>query len=440
LKALLRLAGPIVGAQVGFMAMGVVDTVVAGPLGAAPLAALAVGNIAFFTIFVGAHGIVLSLDAFIAQAIGAGRQDDAARGMVQGLWLAAAMTPPAIGVMLLVPWILGRSGYTPEQVDAIRGYLIPLLPGVLPGLIFTAFRSGFAAAQRPNPPLLVVLVANVLHAALDIGLAEGRFGLPALGVSGIAWSTTISRFLMVAALAPYWALHPSMAALRTREWSPQPPILKRLLGIGLPIGAVLVAEVGAFGAVGVLMGLKGEAPLAGHQVALNATALLFMVPLGIGAAASVRCGQARGSGDPLAVRRAGWTALSVGTAYAIVSGVFLVLCSGPITSAYRVPDDVRPFAMSFLAIAAGFQWGDCTQAVGNGVLRGLGETRAPLLFGLLGYAVLALPLGYLGSFVLSDDPDWLWWGLAVGLGTVAVADVAWFRRVVRRLPAAPPST
>ena len=431
--ALWTLEWPIVLAQVGFMFMGVVDTVFAGPLGAESLGALAIGNISFFALFVFGAGTLRSLDAYVSQAFGASNLDDCANGLAQAHWIALGLTPPIAAAVLLVPSVLDAIGYEAELVSITRQYIVPSVWGLPVGLFFAAYRSFLSAVNVTVPIMFAAVAANICNLGLDWLLIDGKLGAPALGVVGISWSTAACRGVMFSVLASTVALHPALGNFPTVWRRPDPLVIKSLLRVGVPVGLTIFAEVGAFGCVGVLMGLKGALPLAAHQIALNVISLLFMVPLGISSGVAVRCGQALGAGSVEAVERAGRTALIVGVGYAFLSASLLWFFRFPIARLYGVTDDVLELAVVFLGVAAWFQIADVLQVMGNGILRGLGDTRLPLVFTIIGHGCLGVPLGALGAFVITDDPVWMWHGLTVGLGVVAVLGVLRFRWQVRQL-------
>ena len=432
-RALWTLAWPIVLAQVGFMFMGVVDTIFAGPLGAHALGSLAIGNIGFFALFVIGAGTMRSLDAWVSQAWGAGRLDDCARGLAQSHWLAVILTPPLAVLMLAIPSGLDLLGYEPVLARTAEEYLRPLVWGLPAALLFAAYRSFLSAVNITVPIVIAAVVSNGANWVLDWLLIDGKLGAPALGVIGIAWSTAACRFVMFAILALTLILHPALRRFPSVLRPPDPALLLHLAAIGLPVGLAVFAEVASFGGVGVLMGLKGAVPLAAHQVALNVTALLFMVPLGLSSGAAVRCGQALGAGDPAAVSRAGNTALLTAVGYAALSAGTLLLFREPIARLYRVTDDVLGLAVTFLGVAAVYQLADSLQVMANGVLRGLGDTRLPLVFTIVGYLLIGMPVGWYGAFHATDDPVWLWHGLTVGLSIVAVLALLRFRWQVGHL-------
>ncbi len=433
LRKLWALAAPICITQVAFVSMGVVDTVVAGPLGADALAGLALGNTLYFGFLIFGKGLLMSLDTWVSQAYGAGRHEDVGAGLAQGLWLAVLVTPVLSVAMLAIIPTLGGVGYDPALCTLAEAYLGPLMWGVLPAMLFAAYRSALAAVDVTRPVMYVAIVANVANYGLDLWFVTGGLGLPPLGVEGLAWSTTLCRlvlFLPTAFIWHRWVGNRFGNVFRR----PDPRLLKALAAIGIPVGLQYLLEVWCFSGATILMGAKGEVPLAAHQIALNVTSLVFMVPLGISAAAAVRCGQTLGAGDTGGVARAGWTAFGSGLVVACATATCLAVFPEWITSVYSPPPEVAALAVSFLGIAAVFQVVDATQAIGVGVLRGLADTRFSLGVVVVGYGAVGLPLGYWLAFVGGDEPQGLWWGLVAGLSTVAFTLLWRFRRLLRSLP------
>jgi len=419
-KALWKLAFPIIVAQVGFFGMGLVDTLLVGPMGAEALSALALGNTFFFGIMILGIGLMMGLDPWVSQAYGAGKLDQCSRGLVQGCWLAVIATPPLVLAMTAVPWVLELAGYDPHMLDLARTYLGPLRWAVLPGLLFATYKSYISAVSITRPLLWVALLANITNFSLDLWFVHGGLGVEPMGVQGVAWSTTFCRIVLFAPLFLMVRYSPTFARFPTVAWRPDPRLLKTLCAVGLPVGLQYLIEVGCFSTATVLLGIKGTTYLAAHQVALNIAALFFMVALSLGAAGSVRVGQNLGAGDLPAMRRAGWTALGSGLSYALISSTLIFLFAEQLVDLYRVEGSVQRIAVQFLAVAAIFQLGDSLQAVAVGVLRGLADTRVPLLMILGSYWFVAIPVGVLGAFYLDDDPMWIWYGLAIGLCLVAL--------------------
>ena len=418
-KALWKLAFPIIVAQVGFFGMGLVDTLLVGPMGAEALSALALGNTFFFGIMILGIGLMMGLDPWVSQAFGAGKLDQCSHGLVQGCWLALLATPPLVLAMTAVPWLLGLAGYDPHMLELARTYLEPLRWAVLPGLLFATYKSYISAVSITRPLLWVALLANIANFLLDLWFVNGGLGLAPMGVRGVAWSTSFCRIVLFAPLFLMVRYSPTFARFPKVPLRPNLRLLKALCAVGLPVGLQYLVEVGCFSTATVLLGIKGSTYLAAHQVALNVAALFFMVALSLGAAGSVRVGQNLGAGDLPAMRRAGWTALGSGMGYALISGTLIFLFAEQLVNLYRVEDTVQRIAVQFLAVAAVFQLGDSIQAVAVGVLRGLADTRIPLVMILTSYWFVAIPIGVVGAFYLGDDPIWVWYGLAIGLCLVA---------------------
>ncbi len=435
LRALFKLATPIVIAQVGMVSMGVVDTLLVGPMGAQPLAALALGNMVYFGLLITGIGLMMSLDAHVSQAYGRGDLAGARRGLTQAMWLAAAYTPVLFVLMTAVPPLLLAVGYDADLTNGMRDYLYPMRWGILPALWFVAHRSFMSAVDVTKPLLISAALANVANYGLDVWLIEGGFGVAPKGVVGVAWATAICRVVL---LAPLWVIVRHTARFRRfplpASLAPDWTLIRKLVRVGAPVGLQYGAEVATFGACALMMGLLSADALAAHQVALNVIATLFMVPLGLGAAGSVRTGQAFGGGDPHGVRVAGWTAIGVSFVYSLATAAMLALIPGAIASLYRLEPSVDLLATELLVIAAFFQVGDSVQATATGVLRGLGDTRMPFVLVFAANAFVAIPMGFLGGVYLQRDPHWIWYGLGLGLILVAIGLVWRFALQTRHVP------
>jgi len=432
-KALWKLAFPIIISQVGFFGMGLVDTLLVGPMGAEELSALALGNTFFFGIMILGIGLMMGLDPWVSQAFGAGRLDQCSRGLVQGCWLAVIATLPMVAAMSAVGPLLGALGYDPHMLELATEYLGPLRWAVLPGLLFATYKSYISAVSITRPLLWVALLANLFNLGLDLWFINGGLGVPPLGVQGVAWSTSACRLVLFVPLFLLVRYSAAFDRFPKVDWRPDPKLLRTLAGVGLPVGLQYLVEVGCFSAATVLLGIKGTSVLAAHQVALNLAALFFMVALSLGAAGSVRVGQKLGAGDLPAMRRAGWTALGSGFGYALLSTAAIFLFAEQLVGLYRVDGEVFRLAVQFLAVAAIFQLGDSVQAVAVGVLRGIADVRIPLLLILASYWLVAIPTGVAGAFLLGEDPMWIWYGLAIGLCLVACLLVSRFHWMSTRV-------
>ncbi|HET7132365.1 MAG TPA: MATE family efflux transporter, partial [Gammaproteobacteria bacterium] len=382
LLALLRLAAPIVLIQVGMMLMGVVDTIMVGGVSAAALAAAALGNLYFWIISALGVGVLMALDPIVAQALGA--RDDLAvtRGVQRGLLLAALLAIPLSLALSTAGPVLEAVREPEAVVPAAAGYVHRAIPGLWPMLAFVALRQTLQAHRRTAPIVVTIVLANLLNGLLNYLWIYGHGGFPALGVLGSAWATTVSRWFMAALLLVLgWRqLERHFRRLAPGVFDVQ--ALGRMLKIGGPIGAQMMVESGVFGTVALLMGWLGVVQVAAHQVAINLASLTFMVPLGVSSAAAVIVGHAVGRGDPAAVRRGTLAALAVGAGFMAVMAAVLVAVPKPLARLYTADPDVLALTVVLLPIAGVFQVFDGLQVVSLGLLRGLGDTRVPVIAGL----------------------------------------------------------
>jgi MATE family multidrug resistance protein len=417
--ALVRLGLPIIVVQVGMMAMGMVDVMMIGHLSGEALAAVALGNLYVWGLVIFGNGVLLAIDPVLAQGFGAGDRTALTRGMQRGLVLALAMSVPAALLALPVQPVLEALGQPAALIPDACDYVLTSIPGIFPFLAFVLLRQSLQALSRTRPIVLTIVFANIANAGLNWLLIFGNLGFPALGVSGCAWATVGARWLMaVLLLASAWpALGGYLRPWQRESFSLQP--LLRMLRLGVPIGLQLQLEMGAFAATALFMGWIGATELGGHQVALTLASFSFMMPLGLSSAAAVRVGYAIGRQDALAARRAAFAALAIGAA--IMAGFGVVFLSAPRALASLFTEDagVLALAVTLLPIAGVFQVFDGLQVVANGVLRGAGDTRAPMLINLLGFWLVGVPVGLALAFPLGLGPVGLWWGLVAGLGSVA---------------------
>ena len=430
LREMARLAAPAVLVQVGIMTMGVVDTIMAGHISAAALAAVALGNLYVFNALVFGMGVLMALDPIVAQAVGA-RDDAGIASALQRAVLIAGALSVVVGAALWPGELLFAALRQPADVvpDA-AAYARASIPGVLPFYLFVVFRQTLQAFGRMAPIVAVVLGANVLNAGLNWVLMLGHLGAPRLGPVGSAWSTTISRWAMATGLlvAGWPALRGYLRPLAPRALAGGP--LVRTLALGLPIGAQYLLEGGAFGAITLMAGLFGTTALAGHEITLNLASLTFMVPLGVAGAGSVLVGRAVGAGDAASARLHAAASLLYGVGFMAVSAVLLVAAPAAIARLYTRDAAVIAVAAALIPIAGLFQLFDGGQVVASGILRGSGDTRTPLAANLAGFWVVGIPLGAWLAFSLGAGPAGLWWGVAAGLAAVS-ALLVW--RVRRRL-------
>jgi MATE family multidrug resistance protein len=437
LGALVRFALPVATVQVGMMSMGVVDTIMVGRVSALDLAAVAIGHLYFFGVAVFGMGVLYALDPVISQAVGAGDSVGIARGVQRGLLLALALS--LLTMVLLIPAgpVLLALGQPTDIVPTAGRYALGLIAGVFPFYGFIVLRQSLQAMSRVRAILIVVIVANFVNVGLNWILIYGNLGSPALGAVGSAWATSASRwFMMLALLVAGWPLlAPYLRELRPEALATGP--LARLFRVGAPVGVQQWLEFGVFGAAGLLMGLLGAIALASHQIALQLAALTFMVPVGVAQATSVLVGQAVGRGDPAAARRSAGAGLLVGVGFMAFTALMFLLIPGPLAGAFTDDPDVIRAVMLLLPIAGVFQVFDGLQVVASGALRGVGDTRVPMLVNLVGFWAVGLPFSAWLGFGLDTGPQGIWWGLAIGIfvvGTLLAFRVPRrFGRELRRL-------
>jgi MATE family multidrug resistance protein len=436
LPPLLKLAGPVVLAEIGWMVMGIVDTIMVGPLGPAAIGAAGLGSGVFTAIAIFGMGLMLGLDAFVSQAHGAGDEAECRRWLYSGVWLAAMVGPPIMGLAWVLYASLDAWGLHPEIRVLVGPYLRGLSFGALPLLFYAAFRRYLQGMHLARPVMFALITANVINAIANWILIYGHLGAPAFGVEGSAWATTIARiwmagFLLVAIQLEHRRQRHQHASpkLHGEGWSLDVARIKRLVGLGFPAASQVTLEVGVFAAATALAGKLDPVSSGSHQIALNLAALAFMVPLGLASAGAVRVGHAVGARDPQRAVLAGWTALGTCSVIMITIGLVLFLVPVQLISGFTTDPRVIDIGVRLLAIAAAFQLFDGTQAVVTGVLRGIGETRMPMIINVIGHWVFGLPVGYALCYWYSWGVLGLWVGLSIGLVfTALVLTAVWWKR------------
>src|SRR5579859_2687744 len=422
LAALAKLAIPVVLSELGWMAQGVVDTIMVGNLGPAAIGAVALGNAVFYTPSLFGIGLLLGLDPLVAQAYGRKDFDDCHRWLAQGIYLAIGISPILMLLVACGSFGFARFGITPEVAIPAAGYLRLLDWSILPLLIYGASRRYLQGVGQVRVITLTYIAANLLNWGGNWVLIYGHLGFPAMGVRGSALSTVIARISMAVSLLGFaWRYERKRGHPLFRHWAgPQLHRIRQLIRLGLPAAGQITLEVGAWNMATLSAGWLTPIALATHQIAINYASITYMVPLGISAAASVSVGHAVGAGDKAKARRAGWLALALGTAFMIVAGVAFFIAPRPLIELFTHDPRVLAVGPSLLWIAAAFQVFDGVQTVCTGALRGLGETRAPMFANLIGYWILGLPLGLILCFVLTWGIYGMWIGLTLALIVISV--------------------
>lgn len=413
LPHLLKLAGPVVAAELGWMLMGVVDTVMVGKIGAEAIGAVAIGNIVFNCIGLLSIGIMLGLDTLVSQAFGAGDIEDCNHSLRQSLWMGAIAGPVLLLVMQLVAPSMRWWGIDTSVIDLSVPFTQILAWSVLPIMLYAAFRRYLQSMGKVRPVMFALVSANLINWIFNWILIGGHLGIPALGVRGSAIATILARTYMAAVL--FWAIPSGVLRLERPDWKR----IRVLFHLGLPAAGHIFLEIAVFGAATALAGRFPPFALAAHEIALNTAALTYMVPLGISSATAVRVGHAIGRKDLQEARIAGWTGILTGVGFMALSGVMMLLFASQILGVYTTDIAVVNFGVPLLYCAAAFQLFDGTQVVSTGALRGLGDTRTAFAANMIGYWLLGLPVGAGLCFYAGWGVVGLWVGLTVGLTTAA---------------------
>ncbi len=427
IRQTLKLAGPIILAQLAQVSMTFVDTVMVGWLGTRQLAGVALGGAVLFPLVVVSLGILMAVGPMVAQGHGGGDRKAIKGAVRQGLWLATLLAVAATLAVWQGSWLLRWSGQEEEMIVLAEGYLRAIMWGVAPHLWFAVLRCFMEGLSRPRVVLVVTVGGLLLNVAGNYVLMYGKLGFPALGLVGCGWASTLVYWTMFLAMVFFVRRSEGLRSYRllSRLSRPDWHQFLEVFRIGWPIGAMLGFEVGLFSATALLMGLFGKTALAAHQIALQCAGYTYMVPLGLSLAVSVRVGQAIGRRDLEGARRAGHVGMGLGPSFMVVAALCFWLFPRSIVSLFLdtnsvANNEVVLHTVGFLTIAAIFQVFDGLQATAAGALRGLKDTRTPMIVALVAYWIVGLSSGYLLAFQFGWQGTGLWWGLVLGLSTAAL--------------------
>jgi MATE family multidrug resistance protein len=436
LIAIARISGPLAAAYLAEIAMGITDMVIVGRVGSVELAGVGLASSVLFEILIVSVGVVSIVAVLAAEARGAGSTEGVRHAVRQGFLVALLLgIPGAIGGWHLAP-LLAMTGQDPDVIVFADRYLRAAAWFIIPYLLFVVLRSFLAAIARAGAVMVVTVAAIGVNALLTYGLVFGEWGMPAMGVAGAGWATTITVWLMLAALVSYTVgsrhfrvFHLYAAGLRVDV-----SVFKEIFRLGLPVAGISLLESGMFVAVSIFMGVLGPSWLAANQIMFNVVAVGFVIALAVGEACGVRVAHGVGAGAPREVRRSAVTGVGRGTVVMVLSGSVLWLLPEESVSAFldvRDPKnaEVVAHAVVLAAIAAVFQLFDGLQAIGARALRGLKDTLVPMWIASVGYWVLGLLGGWILCFPLGYGAAGLWWGLAIGL--IATGSALVWRLMVR---------
>jgi MATE family multidrug resistance protein len=422
LKETIKLAYPVIIGQLGHMMMGVVDSVMVGKIGAAPLAASAIAHGLFMVFMIFGIGLSMAISPLTAMAMGARRYSECGVVFRQGLLVNIIG-----GIVITIAIIFGadiiRYLNQPEEIiEQGAAYMRILAYSVIPVMVFQTYKQFSEGLSLMRPAMVITLLANIINVFVNWVLIYGNLGMPALHLPGAGWATFSTRLLM--ALSFYMFVRLSV------RYKPYDPTLhyhridfsmiKKILRIGIPSGMQYFFEVGAFVGSAIIIGWFGTNALAAHQIAINLASISFMVALGISAAATIRVGNAVGRDDRTGVRNAGITAFILSAIVMGAFGIIFIVFRWLLPTLYIGNPDVIQIAASLLIIAALFQLSDGTQAVGIGLLRGLADAKFPMFITFIAYWIVGLPGGYLLGFTFGYGVLGIWFALFLALTVSAI--------------------
>ncbi|VYU59555.1 MdtK family multidrug efflux MATE transporter [Metakosakonia massiliensis] len=426
-RQLLALAIPVILAQIAQTAMGFVDTVMAGGYGATDMAAVAIGTSIWLPAILFGHGLLLALTPTVAQLNGSGRRDRIAHQIRQGFWLAGLMSVLVMVVLWNAGYIIGAmKNIDPQLADKAIGYLRALLWGVPGYLFFQVARNQCEGLAKTKPGMVIGFLGLMVNIPVNYIFIYGHFGMPELGGIGCGVATAAVYWVMFFCMLSYVKRAGSMRDIRTsqRQSKPDLTVLLRLTQLGLPIALALFFEVTLFAVVALLVSPLGIIDVAGHQIALNFSSLMFVLPMSLAAAVTIRVGYRLGQGSTLDAQIAARTGLGVGVCMAVVTAVFTVLLRERIALLYNDNPQVIALASQLMLLAALYQISDSIQVIGSGILRGYKDTRSIFFITFAAYWLLGLPSGYV--LALTDlvvdrmGPAGFWIGFIIGLTSAAV--------------------
>ncbi|WP_222890362.1 MdtK family multidrug efflux MATE transporter [Enterobacter sp. C2] len=426
-RQLLALAIPVILAQVAQTAMGFVDTIMAGGYSATDMAAVAIGTSIWLPAILFGHGLLLALTPIIAQLNGSGRRDRIAEQVRQGFWLAGFVSV----LIMVVLWNAGHiihamHNIDPELADKAVRYLRALLCGAPGYLFFQVARNQCEGLAKTKPGMVFGFIGLLVNIPVNYIFIYGHFGMPELGGVGCGVATAAVYWVMFACMLSYIKRARAMRDIRQDQHFTKPDfsVLKRLVQLGLPIALALFFEVTLFAVVALLVSPLGIVNVAGHQIALNFSSLMFVLPLSLAAAVTIRVGFRLGQGSTLEAQTAARTGLGVGVCMAVLTAIFTVSLREHIALLYNDNPEVVHLAAQLMMLAAIYQISDSIQVVGSGILRGYKDTRSIFFITFTAYWVLGLPSGYV--LALTDlvvdrmGPAGFWMGFIIGLTSAAI--------------------
>lgn len=420
---LLRLAGPLIVNNLSIAGMQFADTVMSGRISAKALAAVAVGGSVWLFAFTIGLGILMAISPIAARHFGGNNLQLIGRYTRQGIYVGLALAIPIIvTAQYAVQPLLELIGIDLEFRELTVGYIKAITLGAPGMFVFLALRFTTEGIGVTKPIMYTSIFAFVCNVFLNYVLMYGHFGAPALGAIGCGLASAITMWLIATILTAYVVINRTYRPLQifARLTPPRLHVLKEIVSVGLPIAVTITAEVGLFNVVAILMGTRGAEITAGHQIAINFAATMFMVPLALSSAITIRVGHELGAGNHKRARYAGGFGIFICGIFMSFSALFLLVFRDAVVNLYTDDPIVKGIAISLLLMAAIFQVGDGIQIGAAGALRGYKDTRMPMLINTFAYWVLAFPLAYLAAITYKMPPNYIWGGFVIGLSVAAI--------------------
>ncbi len=429
LRAMLSLALPVILSELGWIMMGIIDTIMVSPLGPAAIGAVGTGSTIFMSIALFGMGTLFALDTYVSQSYGAGRIDECHRWLFAGVQLAAVLSVALVAALSGIVWWLPSFGFHPAVLEIIQPYIARLILSIAPLLAYAAFRRYLQAMNVVRPVMVALITANLVNAFGNWLFVYGRWGMPALGTNGSAYATLGARIYLAVFLfiVIWWRERRTPSGLHDVPFAIDVERMWRVARLGIPAAVQITLEVGVFAMASALAGRISPLAIAANQVVLNIASFVFMIPLGLGAGAAVRVGQAIGRRDAQGVRMAGTSAFLLASGFMLVTAALYAVIPGPLMRIFTQDESVLRVGATVLLVYGALQLFDAWQVVATGALRGLGDTRTPMVMNLVGHWVIGMPVAYWLCFNRGWGVVGLWLGLSVGLTIVGVVLTAVWR-------------
>jgi MATE family multidrug resistance protein len=439
--ALLKLAGPLIINNLSIAGMQFADAVMAGRLGAESLAAVAVGASVWFFGFAFCLGVLMAISPIAARHYGADKPELIGRYTRQGMYLGATIGIVVIALIYLtVQPLLDKIGIDEGFKSLTVGYVKAIVWGAPAIFVFLALRFTTEGIGLTRPIMYASLFSLACNVFLNWVFMFGHLGAPAMGAVGCGVASAITMWALMIVLVTYMMKSRRYEPLKifSRVGPVRPEALREIIVLGVPIAITITAEAGLFNAVSILMGTRGAAIAAAHQIAINFAATMFMIPLALSSAITVRVGHALGSGSGEAARFSGAMGIVSCAMFMSVSAAFLLVFRDAVVSMYTNDPSVTSIAISLLLMAAIFQVADGVQIGAAGALRGYKDTRLPMAINIFSYWVLAFPLAYLATVTFKSPPSYIWGAFVIGLSASAIL-LSWrYARLSRKFLGAEP--